>query len=215
MFFVSIFVCLFVLFGIFFFLGYLSTAVWKQEAFTGRFVTTSNDSWDFSRSWQLSYITRLHHFRKYIILNNILKVDNILNRGLNNTRCAPSVPLFRIHWQLERLNTGKRSITWWRRSRWSKTKLCFTHAWIRRFCILYFLYSTCNMLVYRRTRDQVWLRDRSGSHALHIDISFGFVQVPRPALRGQLFRSQLPRRTPSIMKWDSTNNLKTILRPQT
>ena len=136
-----------------------------------------------------SYITRLHHFPKYIILNNILKVDNILNRGSNNTSCAPSVPLFRIHWQLERLNTGKQSITWWRRSRWSKTKLCFTHAWIRRICILYFLYSTCNMLVYRRTRDQVWLRDRSGSHAVYIDISFEFVQAPCPALQGQLFRS--------------------------
>ena len=52
---------------------------------------------------------------------------------------------------------------------------------------------------------------RSGSHALQTDISFGSVQAP--PLQGQLFRSGLPWRTPSLRKWDSTNNQKTKPRP--
>ena len=63
--------------------------------------------------------------------------------------------------------------------------------------------DTYNMLVYRRTKakDQVWPTISIGLPC-HCPTPYthGFVQAPCPALRGQLFRSLLPRRTPSINK---------------
>ena len=65
------------------------------------------------------------------------------------------------------------------------------------------------MMVIRRTKDQVWL-----TIGLPRLTNWHFIWVrPGTITARSAFRSGLPWRTPSLRKWDSTNNSKTKSRP--